>query len=297
MATPLTKEATEVRTKEIEQAMLAPDFWNDKDKAQALIRELSDLKTEAEGGNKYDKLNAVVTILSGAGGDDAEDFSRMLYEMYQKYTSKRGWDFFVVHQNTNDQGGFRNVTFEIGGKNAYGELKNESGVHRLVRLSPFNAKSQRHTSFSMVEVVPKFKELKEIDIPEDDLEVQFTRSGGPGGQNVNKRETAVRITHIPTNLSVHADSERSQAQNREQALGILKGKIYKKREEDRKKEEAGLSVSTTTAIEWGSQIRSYVLHPYKLVKDHRTDVEVRDAEGVLGGNIEVFLEAEKELGE
>jgi len=297
MATPLTKEATEVRTKEIEQAMLAPDFWNDKDKAQALIRELSDLKTEAEGGNKYDKLNAVVTILSGAGGDDAEDFSRMLYEMYQKYTSKRGWYFFLVHQNTNDQGGFRNVTFEIGGKNAYGELKNESGVHRLVRLSPFNAKSQRHTSFSMVEVVPKFKELKEIDIPEDDLEVQFTRSGGPGGQNVNKRETAVRITHIPTNLSVHADSERSQAQNREQALGILKGKIYKKREEDRKKEEAGLSVSTTTAIEWGSQIRSYVLHPYKLVKDHRTDVEVRDAEGVLGGNIEVFLEAEKELGE
>lgn len=289
------KEESKKRIAEIEGAMQSPDFWNDKEKAQALIRELQDLKDEAEGKGKYDKLHAIVTILSGAGGDDAEDFSRMLFEMYQKYAAKRGWGLRIVHQNTNDQGGYRNITFELEGKGSYGELKHESGVHRLVRLSPFNAKSQRHTSFSMVEVVPKFKELKEIDILEDDLEIQFTRSGGPGGQNVNKRETAVRIVHTPTNISVHVDSERSQAQNKEQALEILKGKIYKKREEDRKKEAQGLSVSATTAIEWGSQIRSYVLHPYKMVKDHRTDVEVRDTEDVLAGNIEPFLEAQQEL--
>ncbi len=289
------KEQIQKRIGEIESAMLAPNFWNDKEKAQELIRELNDLKEEKNGVGKYDKFNAIITILSGAGGDDAEDFSRMLFEMYQKYLDKNGWETYLLHENKNDKDGFRNVTFEVLGKGSFGVLKNESGVHRLVRLSPFNSKQQRHTSFSLVEVVPKLKEMKELEISDDDLEIQFTRSGGPGGQNVNKRETAVRIRHTPTNISVHIDSERSQAQNKEKALEILKGKIYKKREEDRRKEEKGLSVSSTVSIEWGSQIRSYVLHPYKLVKDHRTGVEVRDAEKVLDGDIDEFIIAEKEM--
>ena len=280
----------------IEELMLAADFWNDKDKAQALIRELQELKADVEGGSKYDKGNAIITILSGAGGDDAEDFTGMLYHMYQKYIDRKGWTSYTLHEHTNDHGGYRNVAFEIEGKGAYGILKNESGVHRLVRLSPFNAKKLRHTSFSLVEIVPKLKEVEKLQIPDDELEIHFARSSGPGGQNVNKRETAVRLTHTPSGISVHVDSERSQAQNREKALSILHGKLYKKKEEDRKREARGLSVSARTDIEWGSQIRSYVLHPYKMVKDHRTNVEVRDVEGVLtDGELDSFIDAELKL--
>lgn len=276
--------------------MLAPNFWNDKDKAQALIKELQELKTQGHGGSKYDKGNAIITILSGAGGDDAEDFTGMLYRMYQKYIDRKGWTSYALHEHTNDHGGYRNIAFEIEGKEAYGTLKNESGVHRLVRLSPFNAKKQRHTSFSLVEVIPKFKEVVELEIPDDELEVHFARSSGPGGQNVNKRETAVRMTHIPSGISVHVDSERSQLQNREKALSILHGKLYKKKEEDLKREAKGLSVSAHTDIEWGSQIRSYVLHPYKMVKDHRTNVEVRDIKSVLeDGELDSFIDAELKL--
>lgn len=286
---------TKEQIKKLEEEMSAPDFWGDKDSAQQTIQKLNELKAEAEGGRKYDGGNAVVTIFSGAGGDDAEDFSRMLYDMYQKYVNDKGWSSYILHEHKTEHGGLRNITFEVEGKRVYGTLKNESGVHRLVRISPFNAKKMRHTSFSMVEVVPKLPSLKDIDIDSDDLDVQFARSSGPGGQNVNKRETAVRIVHKPTSLSVHVESERNQAQNREKALAYLAGKLHKKQEEDRKKEERGLSVSKTTSIEWGSQIRSYVLHPYKMVKDHRTNVEVRDVEDVLGGGIQVFIDAEKNL--
>lgn len=283
------------RIQELEAAMADPQFWADKEKAQTLIKEHQDLKTEAAGEGKYDRLSAIVTILSGAGGDDAEDFSRILYDMYVRYVEARGWETLVIHENRNDHDGYRNITFEIQGKGVYGTLRNESGVHRLVRISPFNAKEQRHTSFSLVEVVPKLEKVNDIELKEDDLEVQYARSSGPGGQNVNKRETAVRIVHKPTNLSVHVETERSQAQNRERALEILRGKLYKKREEDRKKEARGLSVSATTAIEWGNQIRSYVLHPYKMVKDHRTDIETHDVEAVLDGDIQLFVDAEQGL--
>jgi peptide chain release factor 2 len=179
----------------------------------------------------------------------------------------------------------------------YGTIKNESGVHRLVRISPFNANAKRHTSFSLVEIVPEFtKNDGVIEIPPEDIRFEFSKSGGPGGQNVNKRETAVRVVHIPTNLAVHVTTERSQEQNKEKALEILRGKLFKKQEEDREKEKAGLSISKTTEIEWGSQIRSYVLHPYKQVKDHRTGVEVHDIDKVLeDGELDVFIEAEKEL--
>ncbi|MCX6713897.1 MAG: PCRF domain-containing protein [Candidatus Vogelbacteria bacterium] len=279
----------------LEAEMGAPDFWLDKNRAQEKIKELNNLKEELAGVGKYDKGDAVITIFAGAGGDDAEDWARMLFEMYQKFAQNQDFDFSIIHQNENDHGGYRNITFEIRGENVYGTLKNESGVHRLVRISPFNAKNLRHTSFALVEVIPRFEKVGEIKIPEDDLKIEFTRSSGPGGQNVNKRETAVRIVHLPTGLAVHAESERSQLQNREKALIILQGKLYKKAEEDKIKKEKGMYISKTTEIEWGNQIRSYVLHPYKMVKDHRTEAETSDVDSVLSGELTEFLEAEKNI--
>ncbi len=292
-------EAEEIKKEieELEAEMLSGDFWLNKIKAQETIKKISELKDELLGANKYDAGHAILSILSGAGGDDAEDFSSMLLHMYIKYIENKGWKISLIHENKNDVGGYRNISIEVIGKGAYGTLKNESGVHRLVRISPFNAKSLRHTSFSLVEVVPKLEKNNEaIQISPDDLRVEFSKSGGPGGQNVNKRETAVRIVHIPTNISVSASTERSQEQNREQAMEVLKGKLFKKREEDKKREKEGLSITGNIEIEWGSQIRSYVLHPYKLVKDHRTGVEVRDVDSVLeSGVIDEFIVAEVNL--
>jgi len=283
------------RIEEIEQAMQQPDFWTDKDKAQEKIKELGELKDKEVGVGKYDKGDAIITLFSGAGGDDAEDFSRILLEMYMKFADRKGFGFFVLHENQNDHGGYRNITFQLSGKGAYGLLKNESGVHRLVRISPFNAKQLRHTSFSLVEVIPDFEKVKELVIPDDELKIEYTKSSGPGGQNVNKRETAVRIVHLPTNISIHCESERSQTQNKEKALAILSGKLYKLLEEQKIKKEQGMYVSKTTEIEWGSQIRSYVFHPYKMIKDHRTGHEERDIDNVLAGDIDGFIEAEKDV--
>jgi len=293
-------DSTEEIKKEIEKLegqMAQGNFWEDKVNAQAIIKRIGELKDELLGAKKYDKGNCILSILSGAGGDDAEDFSAMLLRMYMKYVEKKGWGINLIHENKNDLGGYRNVSIEILGKDVYGTLKNESGVHRLVRLSPFNAKSLRHTSFSLVEVIPEFeKNSNVVKIDPDEVKIEFSKAGGPGGQNVNKRETAVRVVHLPTNLSVHVTSERSQEQNKEKALEMLKGKIYKKMEEDKAREKEGFAVSKTTEIEWGSQIRSYVLHPYKLVKDHRTGVEIRDVDAVLlDGAIEEFIEAEESL--
>jgi peptide chain release factor 2 len=294
MARDTTELQNEIDIREAE--MVSPDFWSDKVRAQAVIRELKELKDELLGAKAYDKGDAILSIMSGAGGDDAEDFSGMLLHMYLKYIEQKGWQVNLIHENKNDTNGYRNVSIEVVGKNAYGTLKNESGVHRLVRVSPFNANAKRHTSFSLVEVIPKFEKSSATEIPADDVRIEFSKSGGPGGQNVNKRETAVRVVHIPTGMSVHVTSERSQEQNKERALVMLAGKLFKKKEEDEKKIKDGLSVSKTTEIEWGSQIRSYVLHPYKMVKDHRTGVEVHDVDGVLeDGRLDEFIEAESLL--
>lgn len=289
----MDKEAIEKKISELEAEMTDPHFWSNKTRAQAVIKEIQELKLQKEGGGKYDQGGAILTLFSGAGGDDAEDFSAMLFSMYRKYIESKGWGWSVLHENTNDHGGYRNLSIEIDGKNVYGTLKNESGVHRLVRISPFNAKQQRHTSFSMVEVIPKFEKTEEIDIRPEEIKIEFAKAGGPGGQNVNKRETAVRIIHVPTNISVHVTSERSQAQNKEKALQILRGKLYKRAEEERIAKEKGMYISKTTDIEWGNQIRSYVLHPYKMIKDHRTGVEIRDIDRVLNGDLDEFIEAER----
>lgn len=290
-----SKEEIEKKIELIEERMSSADFWNDKDVAQGVVKELQNLKDELEGVGKYDKGDALMTIFSGAGGDDAEDFSRILLEMYLKYFDKKGFSYKVLHKNENSHGGFRNITLEIGGKGAYGNLKNESGVHRLVRISPFNAKKLRHTSFSMVEVIPKFEKIGEVEIPPEDIRIEYSKSSGPGGQNVNKRETAVRLVHLPTNLAVHVESERSQADNKSKALTMLEAKVFKLLDDERKAKEKGMYISKTTSNEWGSQIRSYVLHPYKLVKDHRTEVETAKVDDVLDGDLDMFIEAEKGL--
>lgn len=281
---------------DLEAQMYEPTFWNDKEKAQEVIRKIKELKDKKEGVTALDKGGAIVSILAGAGGDDSEDFARMLLEMYMKYFDGKGYSYSFLHDNRNDHGGYRNLTLEVSGKHVYGTLKHESGVHRLVRISPFNAQAKRHTSFALVEVLPIVPETERRPLSQDEIRIETSKASGPGGQNVNKRETAVRVVHIPTNIAVHVATERQQEQNKQKAIEILQSKLFALEEEKRKAEIEGRQVSKTTEIEWGNQIRSYVLHPYKMVKDHRTDYETSNVEAVLEkGEIDAFIEAEKSL--
>ena len=231
---------------------------------------------------KYDKNHAHISIFPGAGGEDAKDWANMLLKMYAKYAEKRGWKVMLIDERAID----------IRGEYAYGTLRKEAGVHRLVRISPFDSKQLRHTSFALVEVLPELPEfdLKNIVIPPEDLKVETSRSSGPGGQNVNKRDTAVRVVHLPTGIDAASQQERGQAQNREKAMALLKAKLFKLMEERQEKELKNLRAQVKP--EWGNQIRSYVLHPYQLVKDHRTKTEHHQPEKVLAGDLEKFITAE-----
>ncbi len=241
---------------------------------------------------KYDQGNALLYVYAGAGGVDAQDWASMLLKMYQKYCQANGFGWVLLDQSSGEQNGTKQAVAEISGRYAYGKLKGEAGVHRLVRISPFSAKSLRHTSFVLVDILPEIEDVK-IEIDAKDLRIDTYRSSGPGGQNVNKLETAVRITHTPTGLTVAVQSERSQAQNKAKALTLLKSRLAQQLEEKKVAEVSQLRADTKeTEIEWGNQARSYVLHPYKLVKDHRTNVETAQVGKVLDGELDEFIETE-----
>ena len=238
----------------------------------------------------YDKNKALLYLYSGAGGVDAQDWASMLLRMYQKYSQSKGWGFTILNQSLGEQKGIKNAVCEIMGESVYGILKGESGVHRLVRISPFSAKSLRHTSFALVEILPEIIN-KNLKINPNDLRIDTFRSSGPGGQNVNKLETAVRVTHIPTGISIAVQSERSQAQNKEKAMQLLYSRLAQKMEEAKIKELSELK-GEKREIEWGSQIRSYVLNPYQMVKDHRTGIKSSQPDKILDGDLDKFINSD-----
>jgi len=291
--------------KEIEETENA--FSKDKSLSLELEGKIADLGKRIKKeelatflSGKYDDYNALLLIMAGAGGQDSQDWVTMILRMYQRYCESRNWKVNILEQSFGEPGGpdnrigTKSAVIEIKGKNAYGFLKGETGIHRLVRISPFSAQALRHTSFAKVELVPEIEDEKEIEIRPEDLKIEFYRASGPGGQNVNKRESSVRITHLPTGTITACQIERSQGDNRKKAMAMLVSKLVKLEEEQREKEMIKIKGEKKSAS-WGNQVRSYILHPYKLAKDLRTDVETSNVEAVLDGDLSQFIEAEIKL--
>lgn len=294
------KKATEI-SEELSNLKEEVEFWekidkeiemvDGEEKLKILEKKIANEEIKVFLSGKYDKRDAILTIFSGAGGVDAQDWAEMLLRMYLKYAEKHKFKARVMHITEGQEAGIKNVTLEISGNYAFGHLKREAGVHRLVRLSPFNADNLRQTSFALVEALPDFSEISQIKIIHEDLKVDTYKASGPGGQYVNKTESAVRITHIPTGIVVACQSERLQGSNKERAMKLLQIKLFQKQLESQEKEKKEIKGEKISAG-WGYQIRSYVLHPYKMVKDLRTGVESSNPDKILDGDLDEFIEAE-----
>ena len=270
---------------------------NDEEVSKDILKATKKLESEIEAlqletllSGKYDKCNAILTLHPGAGGTESQDWAEMLYRMYVRWANQKGYEVKELDYLEGDEAGIKSVTFEIIGQNAYGYVKGEMGVHRLVRISPFDAGGRRHTSFASLEVLPEITDDIKIDINPEDLRIDTYRASGAGGQHINKTSSAVRITHIPTNIVVACQSERSQIQNRETAIKMLKSKLFDLKEKEQKEKIEDLK-GEQKDIAWGSQIRSYIFCPYTLVKDHRTNYELGNVEAVMNGNIDGFIES------
>ena len=294
------KESYENAEKEItnlQELTELAEMENDNEVVKDILKSTENLEKEIEKiqletllSGKYDRCNSILTLHPGAGGTESQDWAEMLYRMYTRWAIKNGYEVKELDYLEGDEAGIKSVTFEIIGQNAYGYMKGEMGVHRLVRISPFDAGGRRHTSFASLEVLPEISDDIQIEINQDDLRIDTYRASGAGGQHINKTSSAVRITHIPTNIVVACQSERSQIQNRETAMKMLKSKLLDLKEKEQKERIEDLK-GEQKDIAWGNQIRSYVFCPYTLVKDHRTNYEVGNVESVMDGNIDGFIES------